>query len=59
MDIDQTQPVHTGAIREILTEELDGISGGWYFDPVDSPPQPPHMPTPGGPRLYRPMSDPS
>jgi hypothetical protein len=27
MDIDQTQPDYTGAMREILPEELDRISG--------------------------------
>jgi hypothetical protein len=60
MNVDQTEPARAGAIREILSEELDRISGGWYFDPIDSPSQQPHF-TPGAPhpRTYRPLSSPS
>jgi hypothetical protein len=35
MDVDRSKPDHNGAIRGILTEELDRISGGLI--PVDPP----------------------
>ena len=50
MFVDQTQPDRPGAIREILPEELDRISGGCFSNLIPLPqivhvsPHPIHVP---------------